>query len=728
MFAGVFAYAAMGSSDTYLPCCMNPIPLPLFLFEDECSTNKEAEQNCAVCKNFMYLSHGRCRKQCRPGSGQVKRGKGRFFRYCTDPDKIRLTTTTTTTTQPMLPPVMPEVMAGAVHAMHDAGMDDDQKAEMESVLLFSTIARGQSSQTTDFTRNAMISYCEQHGCKAHLHQSVERKWPGIPGNIAVDKFERYHAFLDLFENNAYSGVTTFVFIDAKGTFVKQAGDLARYLPFEGSKFDVHFGNQKSPKKVGRPNTSFIAAKRSNTALMLFKALSKGNCPIECSLASPSSYADTFDQCCLNRISEDFARVAVISQETPVQVFTSYDYTKLAFQPNDSHQPLILQCADNACAMNRPVAGHAGKTRCNYKTETKHCRDAASAAALIESSLRETWQRCETYLYDHSTKCARSIPSVQEMQRDIEEHSYSIVVSTFNRDDALLSLLPHWLGCSNVSAVLVVWHNPNRNVIERLQNLAAAYKRLTVLQQITDQLSNRYLEGHSFKTKAVFSVDDDEWYSSSLMLTAFGVWRQARGESMVAFNPRWLNFSVGSEESYAGNGYQWNGVCKPDGYRKKWEMRCGHYNTLFVTKGGFLHRKFHRAYFEDPWASPRGMVNKFSTAEDILMTAVHAATTTATNRKIIAVSALSRHFDDFYGTVSWGEMAILEKSLLKDPNSLHFLTENHRGDVRMEIIRNLNEKNANQPTVTADWFDPASSAFVGANEICTKDLGARCHVF
>jgi hypothetical protein len=73
--------------------------------------------------------------------------------------------------------------------------------------------------------------------------------------------------------------------------------------------------------------------------------------------------------------------------------------------------------------------------------------------------------------------------------------------------------------------------------------------------------------------------------------------------MVGFNPRRVNFTAGSEDAYGGNGYQWEGVCKAQKYRKNWEMPCGIYNSLFVTKGGFLHRRFHQAYFDAYGALP-----------------------------------------------------------------------------------------------------------------------------
>ena len=124
-----------------------------------------------------------------------------------------------------------------------------------------------------------------------------------------------------------------------------------------------------------------------------------------------------------------------------------------------------------------------------------------------------------------------------------------------------------------------------------------------------------------------------------------------------------------------------------------------------------------------------MVNKWSTGEDILMAAVHAAMVPAhVERKIVAVSALTRHVGNYYGLLTLAEMEQQSEELQRDPNSLHFLTENHRGAVRMEVIRNMVEHSMQAPMDVASWYSLEEQAYVPAEVLCRKDLGVGCYVF
>ena len=201
-----------------------------------------------------------------------------------------------------------------------------------------------------------------------------------------------------------------------------------------------------------------------------------------------------------------------------------------------------------------------------------------------------------------------------------------------------------------------------------------------MSDLTCALLGRYLPSHQFQTDAVFSIDDDEHVSCKLMTTAFGVWQHNK-ESMVGFNPRHVDFAIPSasemkenadEDDGADLGYSWNSVCRRSG-RPESFAPCGEYNSLFVTKGGFLHKRFLALYFssvrplcspifrylkshflfygvvsvsrcvlpstcrkvffklmklrnnwDQAWASAVSMVDKWTTGEDMLMAAVHAA--------------------------------------------------------------------------------------------------------
>jgi len=47
------------------------------------------------------------------------------------------------------------------------------------------------------------------------------------------------------------------------------------------------------------------------------------------------------------------------------------------------------------------------------------------------------------------------------------------------------------------------------------------------------------------------------------------------------------------------------------------------NTIFVTKGGFLHRRYYSLFFQDQFSSLRNAVNAKVSGEDMLMSMVHA---------------------------------------------------------------------------------------------------------
>jgi len=111
----------------------------------------------------------------------------------------------------------------------------------------------------------------------------------------------------------------------------------------------------------------------------------------------------------------------------------------------------------------------------------------------------------------------------------------------------------------------------------------------------------------FVTDAIFSVDEDLFFSCQDLWAAFAIWRQ-HPRQMVGFAPRILH-----EDR---NLYWWREV-----YNKDWgQWRA---NTIFVTKGGFLHRRYYNLFFQSQFSSLRNAVNAKVTGEDILMSMVHA---------------------------------------------------------------------------------------------------------
>jgi hypothetical protein len=90
--------------------------------------------------------------------------------------------------------------------------------------------------------------------------------------------------------------------------------------------------------------------------------------------------------------------------------------------------------------------------------------------------------------------------------------FSIVISTYRRDNALFASTLHYMQCAGVAAVHVVWHDNSRRPPMWLRRGAAAPRtRLRLEQPTTNLLTNRFLP-LNFSTRATFSTDDDMIFS------------------------------------------------------------------------------------------------------------------------------------------------------------------------------------------------------------------------
>lgn len=207
-------------------------------------------------------------------------------------------------------------------------------------------------------------------------------------------------------------------------------------------------------------------------------------------------------------------------------------------------------------------------------------------------------------------------------------TYTLVVSTFFRDEELVKNVDHWLSCPNVNQVQIVWHDPHREPPELLQQMEEEYdctdeipenlrdlenhfnfRRLDVRRQTENLLTNRFRvpEG-GFNTNAVFNIDDDAVIDCRLMSAAFEQWKKLGDSALVGFEPRQINWLGGDDQ-----GYTWYASC---------EQTSCEYNTLWPTKGAFLHKSIYDQYFEEEYSSARDLVDTYLTGEDILMTYVH----------------------------------------------------------------------------------------------------------
>mmetsp|Transcript_15227 Transcript_15227/g.17246 ORF Transcript_15227/g.17246 Transcript_15227/m.17246 type:complete len:488 (+) Transcript_15227:246-1709(+) len=217
---------------------------------------------------------------------------------------------------------------------------------------------------------------------------------------------------------------------------------------------------------------------------------------------------------------------------------------------------------------------------------------------------------------------------------IQKEKYTIVVSTYNRDNELIKNVDHWLSCPHVHEVQIVWHNPLRDLPDLLVDVEKEHNcstpRLVIRKQKEDQLSNRFrTPAKAFATDAVFNIDDDAVLDCRLMTQAFMQWRKLGEDALVGFEPRQIDWT-----DETGQGYQWWASCTEDDCK---------YNTLWPTKGAFLHRKFYKLYWSKTYGSVRKLVDTYFTGEDILMTFVHFHHYYAKHKKappILSVQAVS----------------------------------------------------------------------------------------
>jgi hypothetical protein len=215
--------------------------------------------------------------------------------------------------------------------------------------------------------------------------------------------------------------------------------------------------------------------------------------------------------------------------------------------------------------------------------------------------------------------------------------YTIVVSSYDRQDALAAAVLHWMHCPRVQEVQVVWHHPTSPFPDRVLKAAAdavdkaatagvrlpnVKKRLYPENKLTNRFAlpnkNEHL-CYGFPTSAIFSVDDDEGIDCRMMTSAHELWcgLQAREPDIgthapyVGFEPRMFDIMSDTSARGGGMGYVWNESCGGT---------CM-YNTLWVTKGAFLSAQQVAEFWRADLARLRDAVDTAVSGEDMLMSAV-----------------------------------------------------------------------------------------------------------
>jgi len=128
----------------------------------------------------------------------------------------------------------------------------------------------------------------------------------------------------------------------------------------------------------------------------------------------------------------------------------------------------------------------------------------------------------------------------------------------------------------------------------------------VIDRDGNKLTNRF-RPRQFVTNAVFSVDDDLVYGCDAMATAFQVWSK-NPQRPVGFAPRLIHEDMATKNV----GYEWNGAFH------KWKA-----DTVFITKGAFVHKDLLTEYFTQQYEDLRHEVDQHITGEDILFSFMYA---------------------------------------------------------------------------------------------------------
>lgn len=310
--------------------------------------------------------------------------------------------------------------------------------------------------------------------------------------------------------------------------------------------------------------------------------------------------------------------------------------------------------------------------------------------------------------------------------------YTLVVSTYNRDEYLAHYLDHWLSCPNIYEVQVVWHDPTRQIPVKFRQMEAEYhcadgvsSRLVFMEQETNRLSNRFkppLGG--FKTEAVMNIDDDEVIGCHRLTEAFRQWRKLGTDSMVGFEPRVIEWTP----HYPGAGYSWKGACE----------FCA-YNTLWPTKGTFIHKAFYDIYWSDEFRNLRDEIDERTTGEDMLMAFVHFNAVYQKTGKpppMLAIINDRNVQDSVYRNPN--RYSLLEKIMflksfwiyytsLSYRAGLGMRTSHHRVYIRDEIGRLAKEKNSllRQPKTSKWMFMKANAETILVDSPCTQDYAVQC---
>lgn len=118
-----------------------------------------------------------------------------------------------------------------------------------------------------------------------------------------------------------------------------------------------------------------------------------------------------------------------------------------------------------------------------------------------------------------------------------ETKFTIIITTFNRQDLYREVLEHYCSIPEVDKVLLIWNNLDTSAfpVPEASSFACA-SPVIVLPQTENQVENRLLISRYVDTSAIFQVDDDILIHPEDIRLGFKVWRGAQ-DRLVGYQAR-----------------------------------------------------------------------------------------------------------------------------------------------------------------------------------------------
>mmetsp|Transcript_80251 Transcript_80251/g.167039 ORF Transcript_80251/g.167039 Transcript_80251/m.167039 type:complete len:406 (-) Transcript_80251:132-1349(-) len=248
---------------------------------------------------------------------------------------------------------------------------------------------------------------------------------------------------------------------------------------------------------------------------------------------------------------------------------------------------------------------------------------------------------------HNTNKTETLSAVMGARTIHQTDSYTIIMATFRRDNCLRVAIQHYLKC-NMRELRIKWQDFNRSVPAWLRQVQSEHLgRLVIDVADADYLSSRF-KVERVPTSAVFPVDDDVRHPCFYLRDGFRIWQRTPSQ-IVGFAPRRV---------VAGGG------C----YRLPSVWRNIYYpiiNTMWVTKGAFLHRDYLKVYFSQDYAHLRNLVDGNLTGEDMLMSFIVALANPPGQRWPVTLLSRKSPDDKKCSTLALGNAGMAKRCNLLD---------------------------------------------------------------